>query len=139
MLRNYAALGVGETIMIIYNKKEYYLTVLEIQPPNPSKAVSIIETDMNLEFAPPADVQEQELLNPDSLGSSDPSASSTANQSTSSTPTPNQTIPQGQKKKLIADDNSDEEFDQVSTLSVPLFNLYTARFTNRLVVPIYEF
>lgn len=61
MLRRYATLGVGETIMISYNGKEHFLTILELLPRNPRSAVSIIETDINVEFAPPTDMTEEEL------------------------------------------------------------------------------
>lgn len=41
--------------MIHYNNKNYYLTVMEVKPVHPTKAISIVETDVNLEFAPPLD------------------------------------------------------------------------------------
>jgi ubiquitin fusion degradation protein 1 len=41
--------------MIHYNNKNYYLTVMEVKPVDPTKAISIVETDVNLEFAPPLD------------------------------------------------------------------------------------
>lgn len=49
-LRNYACLTTGDIIAIKYNDKIYEMCVLETQP---GKAVSIIECDMNVEFAPP--------------------------------------------------------------------------------------
>lgn len=47
-LRNFACLTVEDIVAISYNKKIYELRVMELKPDN---AVSIIETDMNVEFA----------------------------------------------------------------------------------------
>eukprot|EP01117_Protostelium_nocturnum_P003558 TRINITY_DN1468_c0_g1_i4.p1 TRINITY_DN1468_c0_g1~~TRINITY_DN1468_c0_g1_i4.p1 ORF type:complete len:153 (-),score=51.89 TRINITY_DN1468_c0_g1_i4:134-592(-) len=61
-LRDYAALGLGETIVIEYMKKDHYLTVLEIKPNIPQmKAISIIETDLIVDFAPAADAPPEEV------------------------------------------------------------------------------
>lgn len=49
-LRNFACLTAGDVVNIKYNQRDYELSVLETQPGN---AVSIIECDMNVEFAPP--------------------------------------------------------------------------------------
>jgi len=49
-LRIFACLTTGDVIAIKYNDKIYELCVLETQP---GKAVSIIECDMNVEFAAP--------------------------------------------------------------------------------------
>ncbi|XP_014250444.1 ubiquitin recognition factor in ER-associated degradation protein 1-like isoform X2 [Cimex lectularius] len=56
-LRSFACLTAGDTINIKYNQKDYELSVLETQPGN---AVSIIECDMNVEFAAPVGYQEPE-------------------------------------------------------------------------------
>jgi len=61
MLRNYSALGVGQTIALRYNKKIYHLLVLELKPLNLTGAVSIIETDMDVDFAPPVDQEQEEM------------------------------------------------------------------------------
>jgi ubiquitin fusion degradation protein 1 len=52
LLRNYAALGEDETIAINYNKKIYPLRVVEVRPKHITKGVSIIETDLDVDFAP---------------------------------------------------------------------------------------
>jgi len=52
-LRSYSAVTQGENILIRYNDKNYLLKVLEIQPLDYKNAVSIIEADVNVEFAPP--------------------------------------------------------------------------------------
>lgn len=54
-LRNFACLTQGDVIAIKYNDKEYELCVLESQP---GKAVTIIECDMRVDFAPPVGYKE---------------------------------------------------------------------------------
>ncbi|XP_025089546.1 ubiquitin recognition factor in ER-associated degradation protein 1-like isoform X2 [Pomacea canaliculata] len=54
-LRNFACLSQGDVVAIKYNEKVYELCVLETKP---GKAVSIIECDMNVDFAPPVGYQE---------------------------------------------------------------------------------
>jgi len=54
-LRNFACLTTGDMIAINYNDKVYELKVLETKP---QRAVSIIECDMNVDFAPAVGYQE---------------------------------------------------------------------------------
>ncbi|KAL8566411.1 ubiquitin fusion degradation protein [Nucella lapillus] len=54
-LRNFACLSQEDVVAIKYNDKVYELCVLETKP---GKAVSIIECDMNVDFAPPVGYQE---------------------------------------------------------------------------------
>lgn len=54
--RHFACLTAGDVIAIHYNDKVYELCVLETKPGN---AVSIIECDMNVDFASPVGYQEQ--------------------------------------------------------------------------------
>lgn len=56
-LRNFACLTAGDMIAINYNDKVYELKVLETKPEN---AVSIIECDMNVDFAAPVGYEEPE-------------------------------------------------------------------------------
>ncbi|XP_001599477.2 ubiquitin recognition factor in ER-associated degradation protein 1-like [Nasonia vitripennis] len=56
-LRNFACLTAGDIIAISYNSRIYEMSVLETKP-NP--AVTIIECDMNVEFAPPVGYKEPE-------------------------------------------------------------------------------
>ncbi|XP_022755791.1 ubiquitin recognition factor in ER-associated degradation protein 1-like isoform X1 [Durio zibethinus] len=56
-LRSYSCLTVGDTIMVPYNNKKYYINIVETKP---SPAVSIIETDCEVDFAPPLDYKEPE-------------------------------------------------------------------------------
>lgn len=54
-LRSFACLTTGDIIAIKYNSRIYEMCVLET---NPGSAVSIIECDMNVEFAPPVGYKE---------------------------------------------------------------------------------
>jgi len=58
-LRNFACLTNGDSIAIKYNSRIYELSVLETKPGN---AVSIIECDMNVEFAAPVGYQEPKFV-----------------------------------------------------------------------------
>eukprot|EP01098_Paradermamoeba_levis_P005148 TRINITY_DN2189_c0_g1_i1.p1 TRINITY_DN2189_c0_g1~~TRINITY_DN2189_c0_g1_i1.p1 ORF type:complete len:307 (+),score=72.51 TRINITY_DN2189_c0_g1_i1:87-1007(+) len=55
LLRNFACLTKDDVICLNYNSKNFYLTVLETKPTN---AISIVEADVNVDFAPPLDYQE---------------------------------------------------------------------------------
>jgi ubiquitin fusion degradation protein 1 len=65
ILRKYAALTIGDIIVLRYNDREYYLRVLEARPINPHNAVSIIETDMQVDFAPPVGYEEVKKPSPE--------------------------------------------------------------------------
>ncbi|RNA06093.1 ubiquitin fusion degradation 1 -like protein [Brachionus plicatilis] len=54
-LRHFACLSKGDVISINYNDKDYEVCILETRPRN---AVSIIECDMDVDFAPPVGYQE---------------------------------------------------------------------------------
>merc|ERR1719198_203397 len=54
-LRNFATLTVGDCIVIDYNSKKYEIEIIECKPAN---AISIIEADVNVDFAPPKDYKE---------------------------------------------------------------------------------
>ncbi|XP_010469996.1 PREDICTED: ubiquitin fusion degradation protein 1 homolog [Camelina sativa] len=56
-LRSYSCLTTGDTIMVPYNNKQYFINVIEAKP---SSAVSIIETDCEVDFALPLDYKEPE-------------------------------------------------------------------------------
>lgn len=56
-LRNFTCLTKGDSIAISYNSKTFWIDVLEVAP---GDAISIIETDVNVEFAAPADYVEPE-------------------------------------------------------------------------------
>ncbi|GAB4837831.1 hypothetical protein Ancab_027356 [Ancistrocladus abbreviatus] len=54
-LRNFSCLTTGDSIMVAYNNKKYYIDIIETKP---SAAISIIETDCEVDFAPPLDYKE---------------------------------------------------------------------------------
>ncbi|EFN53275.1 hypothetical protein CHLNCDRAFT_136896 [Chlorella variabilis] len=54
-LRNFSCLTVGDTIPINYNNRRYFIDIIEAKP---SDAISVIETDCNVDFAPPLDYVE---------------------------------------------------------------------------------
>ncbi|KAK2978293.1 hypothetical protein RJ640_017144 [Escallonia rubra] len=56
-LRNFSCLTTGNSIMVAYNNKKYYIDIIESKP---SHAISIIETDCEVDFAPPLDYKEPE-------------------------------------------------------------------------------
>ena len=56
-LRDYACMSKGDVFQFSYNDKMFAFNVLEVRPGN---AVSIVETDMNVDFAPPLDYVEPE-------------------------------------------------------------------------------
>lgn len=77
-LRNYACLTTGDVIAISYNDKIYEVCVLETQPDN---AVTIIECDMRVDFAPPVGYQEPKpVAKPVEEGEMDCSTSPDENQ-----------------------------------------------------------
>lgn len=68
-LRSYSCLTTGDTIMVPYNNKKYYINVVETKP---STAVSIIETDCEVDFTPPLDYKESEKPSSSSLSNRTP-------------------------------------------------------------------
>lgn len=54
-LRGYSCLTMGDTICLHYNGKKYYIDVVDAKPGN---AISVIETDCEVDFAPPHDYVE---------------------------------------------------------------------------------
>ena len=59
-LRNFACLSKGDVIAIFYNNKTYELSVLETKP---ADAVSVIECDLNVDFAAPVGYKEPQRPN----------------------------------------------------------------------------
>jgi len=64
VFRNFSALTQGDVIKIEYNKKHYYLSIIDAKP---SKAISIIETDIQVDFAPPLDYKEPTVTSPQDI------------------------------------------------------------------------
>jgi hypothetical protein len=55
--------------MVAYNNKKYYIDIVETKPSN---AISIIETDCEVDFAPPLDYKEPEPVKPAVPASTEP-------------------------------------------------------------------
>jgi ubiquitin fusion degradation protein 1 len=64
-LRKYTCLTVNDSILIDYNDKRYFIDVVETRP---GDAVSIVDTDCEVDFAPPLDYVEPEKPIRDSSG-----------------------------------------------------------------------
>ncbi|KAK9906895.1 hypothetical protein WJX75_009852 [Coccomyxa subellipsoidea] len=54
-LRNFSCLTKGDCICLHYNNKKYYIDIIEARPDD---AISVIETDCEVDFAPPLDYVE---------------------------------------------------------------------------------
>eukprot|EP00040_Diaphanoeca_grandis_P005876 m.34893 g.34893 ORF g.34893 m.34893 type:complete len:327 (+) comp17052_c0_seq1:134-1114(+) len=52
-LSYFSCLTEGDIIAIDYNNKTYEIMVLEVLPKDPSKGITIVETDLEIDFAPP--------------------------------------------------------------------------------------
>ncbi|KAL4459081.1 hypothetical protein ABPG75_013946 [Micractinium tetrahymenae] len=77
-LRSFSCLTVGDTIPINYNNKRYFIDIIEAKP---NDAISVIETDCNVDFAPPLDYKEPErqpAQQPAPMAADGPGAAGTA-------------------------------------------------------------
>mmetsp|Transcript_14022 Transcript_14022/g.42335 ORF Transcript_14022/g.42335 Transcript_14022/m.42335 type:complete len:321 (-) Transcript_14022:1053-2015(-) len=67
-LRGYTCLTVGDAICVNYNNRKYFIDVIEAKPPNPhpggANAISVVDTDCEVDFAQPLDYVEPERLPP---------------------------------------------------------------------------
>lgn len=72
VLRNFAALTIGDIFQFEYNNRTYEIGVLEVKPDGPMHAITTLETDISVDFAPPLDYVEPEKQAPNSAGSSRP-------------------------------------------------------------------
>ncbi|KAL7112237.1 hypothetical protein ACP275_05G139700 [Erythranthe tilingii] len=64
VLREFTCLGKGSTIAIKYNRVDFYFDVLEV---NPGDVITLIDTDCEVEFAPPLDYVEPQPDGGDSI------------------------------------------------------------------------
>ena len=60
-LRSYTCLTVGDSILINYNNRRYFIDIIEARP---NDAVSIVDTDCEVDFAPPLDYVEPSPVKP---------------------------------------------------------------------------
>lgn len=70
-LRNFSTLTVGDIISITYNQKEYDILVLEIKPD--TRGISIVDTDLEVDFAPPVGYVSPKIQPSASMSSATPS------------------------------------------------------------------
>lgn len=57
-LRNFATLTVGDRVAINYNNKIYELLVQQVKPDDGRGGISVLETDLQVEFATPLGYEE---------------------------------------------------------------------------------
>ncbi|CBI16106.3 unnamed protein product, partial [Vitis vinifera] len=65
-LRSFSCLTTGDTIVIDYSNKKFYIDIVDTKP---SAAVCIIDTDCEVDFAPPLDYEEADEPKPSNLSS----------------------------------------------------------------------
>lgn len=82
-LKSYAALTVGDNIVFRYNKRDYVLSVNEVKPDSAANnhAISVVETNIQIDFDPPKDTLAADSHQPSSAG---PGLSSSLSLSSSS-------------------------------------------------------
>lgn len=56
--RNFSCLTEGDVFTFLYNDTTYEIAVLEVKPQGDKKAISVQETDLEVDFAPPVGYQE---------------------------------------------------------------------------------
>lgn len=59
-LRNFSALHVNDVFQISYNDQIYGIKVLEVKPETDKQAICCVETDLEVDFAPPVGYEEQD-------------------------------------------------------------------------------
>ncbi|KAK3673688.1 ubiquitin fusion degradation protein [Recurvomyces mirabilis] len=71
--RNFSCLTLGDTFTFSYNDTVYEIAVLEVKPDGEKHAISVQETDLEVDFAPPVGYQEPQKTSgtstPRSIGS----------------------------------------------------------------------
>ena len=56
--RNFSCLTKGDVFTFAYNDQTYEMAVLEVKPPRDENAISVLETDLEVDFAPPVGYEE---------------------------------------------------------------------------------
>ncbi|CAN6610706.1 ubiquitin fusion degradation protein 1 [Trichomonascus vanleenenianus] len=77
-LRNFSALTVGDLFEINYNDKVYGIKVLEVKPETSTESICVVETDLEVDFAPPIGYVEPTPSKPPSSAASSIAPSRTA-------------------------------------------------------------
>lgn len=60
VMTSYAAATVGDELVLHYNRRDYVLAVREVRPDVAQHAVSLVETNVAIDFDPPADAAEKQ-------------------------------------------------------------------------------
>lgn len=107
-LRSFTCLTKGDTIAISYNNKIYYIDVCEVAP---GEAISIIDTDVNVEFEAPADYVEPEPVPQEISKPVNKTKVQIGNTSADRSAVIKERLEQF-KKRLPVDDNSDSSEDE---------------------------
>lgn len=68
--RNFAAVTKGDIFAFEYNGETYEMAVLDVKPETPKMGVSMIETDVSVDFAPPVGYVEPSVQKPTSRAGS---------------------------------------------------------------------
>lgn len=58
--RNFSCLTKGDVFTFAYNDQVYEMAVLETKPANETNAISVLETDLEVDFAPPVGYEEMQ-------------------------------------------------------------------------------
>lgn len=58
VFRNFSCLTTGDIFTFVYNDQTYEMAVLETKPKNDVKAISVLETDLEVDFATPVGYEE---------------------------------------------------------------------------------
>ncbi|KAJ1924984.1 ubiquitin fusion degradation protein [Tieghemiomyces parasiticus] len=120
-LRNFSTLTEGDIITISYNDKQYGIRVLETRPSG--RGISIVETDLEVDFAPPVGYVEPTAGRPtgpsmaSELNLPDPTATATA--SSASVGDPNWQAFQGGGNRLNARGTSSKKAGKQPEFPVP--------------------
>lgn len=67
-LRQFSTLTVGDVFQISYNDRVYEIKVLEVKPENDRQSICVVETDLEVDFAPPVGYTEPKKENKPSVG-----------------------------------------------------------------------
>jgi len=108
--RNFSCLTQGDIIAIEYNKKIHHLGIIELKPASAHRAVSIVETDIQLDFAPPLDYVDPsttQLQAKPAQTSVQPNLSSS---SSSSTMSASQKLEGKSEKEDVSEDSKKDNF-----------------------------
>lgn len=66
--RNFSCLTKGDVFTFTYNDQVYEMAVLETRPVNDKNAISVLETDLEVDFAPPIGYEEPSRSKPATTG-----------------------------------------------------------------------